>query len=622
MLPSLRPNSVIVNCSGTLSRIFAVLFLFAIVGSPFASTQEKSKVVPSHRLSSAENREMSAILTPDLNSRLQLLTSAKGQNDPRAVASASRLLIALALRRMGTAELSSFPVAAIEDLKRARDFEDSSEARLDLAAAYLKAERTDEALSLVTDVLMADPNCAPAWYLQGKIWLVKLRFDEAVKSFTNALSQQKDPGASYLLGAALLRANRYKEGKAAFDALASNNKPATHKAFAVAYGAANCMEDSAREWRLAGLSPKSRNASTKDVLESARHVGSNFESPEFSAHQRERLKGELRTVLANALNDLATSEARQQRYQLALAHFHEAANWNANLPGLMRNTGIAAARLQKHEECIRVLTPVLVANPGDKIVRSILGTALYARGLYAEAVQVFTPLGDDALEPHELAYSWAASLVSIKEYAKAGKLLSKLEAQQLSPDTLSMIAQLWSQMGNYEHTVEICNRGAELDQHILGVHYLAGLALLRLNRAADASEAFRQELHLDPDNINAQFHLGFTLLQQSQNDEAIELWKKVLLSKPDHPEANYELGKELLIEGKAQESLSYLEAAVLLKPQFEPAHYQLQSAYRAVGRKDDADREAKTYRALKAKSRNIKLPPSREGVPQLVPSNK
>ena len=81
---------------------------------------------------------------------------------------------------------------------------------------------------------------------------------------------------------------------------------------------------------------------------------------------------------------------------------------------------------------------------------------------------------------------------------------------------------------------------------------------------------------------------------------------------PTHAEANYELGKELVAEGKSEDALSYLEAAVRLKPQFEPAHYQLQLVYRALGRKEDADREAKTYRALKAKSRNITLPPPRE----------
>jgi tetratricopeptide (TPR) repeat protein len=133
-----------------------------------------------------------------------------------------------------------------------------------------------------------------------------------------------------------------------------------------------------------------------------------------------------------------------------------------------------------------------------------------------------------------------------------------------------------------------------------------------LDRSADAAEDLRAELLIDPENTDAQFHLAFSLLQQSQNQQAVELLKAVLARNPDHAEANYELGKELFVEGKPEASLSYLEAAVRLKPQFEPAHYQLQSAYRAVGRKEDADREAKIYRELKAKSRNITVPPPRQ----------
>lgn len=52
-----------------------------------------------------------------------------------------------------------------------------------------------------------------------------------------------------------------------------------------------------------------------------------------------------------------------------------------------------------------------------------------------------------------------------------------------------------------------------------------------------------------------------------------------------------------------------------VQPGLDAVHYQLQSAYRSVGRKADADREANIYRAMKAKSRNITLPP-----PRLEPS--
>jgi tetratricopeptide (TPR) repeat protein len=315
--------------------------------------------------------------------------------------------------------------------------------------------------------------------------------------------------------------------------------------------------------------------------------------------------------LASTLNDLGTAEAQQQQYSLALAHFHEAATWSADVPGLLRNTGIAAARAQNYPESVRALRPVVAENPHDNVARSMLGTALFATHSYAEAVPVFTPLGDSVLQLHELAYSWAASLVHINKYSEATALLNKLEQQPLSTDTLILVAQLWSQMGNYEHTVEVCRHALELDPKLPRAHYFVGLALIRLNRSAEATQELRDELQLDPDKTDVQFHLAFSLLQQSKNEPAVELLKTVVARNPDHAEANYELGKELLIEGKSNESLSYLEAAVRLKPQFEPAHYQLQSAYRAVGRKDDADREAKIYRALKVKSRNIILPPPR-----------
>jgi tetratricopeptide (TPR) repeat protein len=255
---------------------------------------------------------------------------------------------------------------------------------------------------------------------------------------------------------------------------------------------------------------------------------------------------------------------------------------------------------------------VVAKNPRDNVARAMLGTAFFATHSYADAAQVFAPLGDSVLQLHELTYSWASSLVQTNKYGEASALLNKLEQQQLSTGTLTLVAQLWSQMGNYEHTVEVCHRAVQLDPNLPRAHYTAGLALLRLDRSAEAEQEFRDELKLDPNNVDAQFHLAFSLLQQSKNEQAVDLWKKVVASQPDHAEANYELGKELRIEGKTGESLSYLEAAVRLKPQFEPAHYQLQSAYRAIGRIEDADREAQIYKALKAKSRNITLPPPRQ----------
>jgi tetratricopeptide (TPR) repeat protein len=617
--------------AGILPRIsvfFLILLVcFGVASSPplfaqqHAQQPKRSAVAPRKH---PDDVAKSQPLTAELQSRFERLESAKQSDDPVAITSASKSVLGLGLREIGGLDLilDSVP-PAVDAIKRSLDFEDAPATRIDLAQAYLHAQRLDESLSLVTDVLVADPQNARAWYVQGKLWIRKQRYDNAAESFKNALNLQDDPAAAYLLGATLLQLKDRNSAEAIFRKLADNptNRGNIHVLLADAYHAANYMDDFHRESRLAGVSMKPAAAapsSMNAVVTHAAQLGSGFETAKPTAQEHrqiERMQIKLRTVLGTALNDLGTAEARQEQYSLALAHFHEAASWNPDVPGLMRNTGIAAARVEDYPECIRALRPVLAANPQDNVARAMLGTALFATRSYADAVQVFTPLGDSALQLHELAYSWAASLVHLNKYAEATALLNKLEQQPISTDTLMLVAQLWSQMGNYEHSVEVCHRALQLDPKLPGAHYFAGVALIHLNRSAEAAQEFRSELQLAPDDTDAQFHLAFNLLQLSQNEQAVELLRTVVARDPDHAEANYELGKELHREGKSGEALDYLEAAVRLRPEFAPGHYQLQSAYRELGRKDDANREAKIYRALKAKSRNITLPPPREPKP-------
>ncbi len=600
-----------------LAATFFLIF-YALLVSPSILAQQRTH--PTQPAKDRGRATQSSDLSTELQARLQALQSAKEDGDPAAIANASRSVLAQALREMGNLELIHASSAkAIEAFRRSANFEDSLATRTDLSTAYLQDQRLDESLSVVTDVLVADPENARAWYVQGKVWIAKKRYDNAVVSFNRVLSLQADPAASYLLGAAFLQLKEREKGEEAFRKLSdgTRDRPSVHLLLADAYRAADYMDDYAREIRQAGPGArvKARSSLTMDsVMADAALVGSSLETMALTTQKRARsdaLRAELRKQLAMAFNDWGTAEARQQEYSSALGRFHEAAAWDAQIPGLLRNTGIAAGRAMDYPECIRALRPVVADNPRDSVARSMLGTALFATHSYADAAQVFAPLGDSVLQLHELAYSWAASLVQINKYGEAAALLNKLEQQELSTDLLMLVAQLWSQMGDHEHTLQVCRRALQLEPKLLRAHYTAGLSLLRLDRAAEAEQEFREELQLDGGNVDAQFHLAFSLLQQSKNEQAVELFRKVLASRPDHPEANYELGKELRIEGRTAESLAYLEAAVRLKPQFEPAHYQLQAAYRAVGRSEDADREARIYRALKEKSRNITLPAPR-----------
>ena len=323
-----------------------------------------------------------------------------------------------------------------------------------------------------------------------------------------------------------------------------------------------------------------------------------------SAEAQER---DLSKTLASALNDLGAAEARQEKFELALAHFHEAERWRADTSGLMRNIGMAAVRVSDYPEAVRAFRLVLAADPHDRVARSLLGTSLFSIQNFAEAVQVFTPLGDSVLQEPELAYAWADSLIKTTQFPQATALLDKMEKQQLPAETLVLVAQAWSQMGNYPRAVETCHKALRSDPKLAQAYFIAGMAQILAGHPADAVSEFRSALELEPENNDAQYHLAFALLQLSRSDEAVQLLRAVLNRDPNHAQANYEMGRELLNEGKKEEAIPYLEAAARVNPQLDAVHYQLQSAYRAVGRREDADRELKIYREMKAKNRNVKM---------------
>jgi tetratricopeptide (TPR) repeat protein len=80
----------------------------------------------------------------------------------------------------------------------------------------------------------------------------------------------------------------------------------------------------------------------------------------------------LRSVLAGAFNDLATIEAMQKQYAVALGHYQEAEGWDPKVPNLMRNLGFTAYRAGNQPEAIRALRKALALAPNDDAARAVL----------------------------------------------------------------------------------------------------------------------------------------------------------------------------------------------------------------------------------------------------------
>jgi len=316
----------------------------------------------------------------------------------------------------------------------------------------------------------------------------------------------------------------------------------------------------------------------------------------------------LRLILGSSFNDLATSEAIRRDYPAALSHFQEAERWDPAVPGLLRNLGVAAFRVQNYQECVRALSQVLATDPGNSALRAMLGSAYFALDKYREAAETIAPLGQRAMQDSTLGYAWAASLSRLGELAQATQVLEQYESSGLSPDALVLVGQLWTDMGDYSRAVQSFHRALDREPALERAHYFAGLAQLRWEHDNEAIEEFTAAMNLNPDDADAKVGLGYIYMQQAKQSEAIELFRSVIATHPDNGNAQYQLGKLLLDAGKVQEAVGHLEAAARALPQTDYVHYQLQSAYRKESRAVDADRELQIYRQLKAKNREATIP--------------
>jgi len=278
------------------------------------------------------------------------------------------------------------------------------------------------------------------------------------------------------------------------------------------------------------------------------------------------------------------------------------------VPGLLRNLGVAAFRVQNYQECVRALSQVLAGNSSDAVARAMLGSAYFGLDNYREAVRTIATLGERAMHDTTLGYTWAASLSRLGELTQATQILQEYEKSDLSPDAILLVGQLWADMADYARAVESFHRALDRDPSLARARYFAGLAQLHWDHTNEALEEFNAALKLAPDDPDAKIGLGYVYLQQAKQAEAIDLFRSVIATHPENGNAHYQLGKLLLDAGNVQEAVGHLEAAARALPQTDYVHYQLQAAYRKESRTAEADRELQTYKELKAKNRALTVP--------------
>jgi len=115
---------------------------------------------------------------------------------------------------------------------------------------------------------------------------------------------------------------------------------------------------------------------------------------------------------------------------------------------------------------------------------------------------------------------------------------------------------------------------------------------------AEAADAYRRCLELDPDHPDAHVNLGRLLHEQGRLQAAEAHYRRALPGRRGHALAAFNLGTVLEDLGRLDEAMDAYEQALERDPSFADAHFNVALLYEKAGDRQHALRHLKTYKAI------------------------
>jgi tetratricopeptide (TPR) repeat protein len=142
--------------------------------------------------------------------------------------------------------------------------------------------------------------------------------------------------------------------------------------------------------------------------------------------------------------------------------------------------------------------------------------------------------------------------------------------------------------GRYAEAVEACKKAIRINPDYAKAYHSLSFAYYKLGRYEEAIEASIQTIRIKPDYADAYKNLGSAYFQLGRWQEAIESYKQTIRIKPGDAEVYPYLGIAYLKLGRYEEAIEPFKQAIRIKPDDDKLHGFIAVAYFQLGRWQEA----------------------------------
>lgn len=353
-------------------------------------------------------------------------------------------------------------------------------------------------------------------------------------------------------------------------------------------------------------------------------------------HQTGDLKGAVGAYLAilaehpervDVRSNLGAAYSRLGRYEEAIEQYKRALNVDASNQNIRYNLALAYYKAALFAETVTELNRFLAESPkGPQTVNAslVLADCQVRLGEYKKVIELLSPMADADPNDRTIAYLLGSALIGDGQLDRGQKVIDQVFRDDNSAEARMLMGSILLVADDAQGALRELERGIKLNAKLPALQTWYGRTLMRLGDTEKAKKAFKTELASNSNDFDANLYLAILLRQEKQVDEALLYLEHAIRLRPRNQYARYHLAAVYASRGKPAEAQPLLEGVLKEHGDFIEARVLLAWVYYRLNRKEDGDREKMLIQKLSAEQQ-AKQPGSQGGSDQSVsptpPSN-
>lgn len=346
-------------------------------------------------------------------------------------------------------------------------------------------------------------------------------------------------------------------------------------------------------------------------------------------HQNGDLEGAIRAYLAilakhpervDVRSNLGAAYSGLGRYEKAIDQYKQALVVDAANSTIRFNLALAYYKAAWFSEAVSELNRFLAASPASSQApnaRLVLADCLVRLGDYKKVIEVLSPMAEADPNDRKLAYLLGSALIGDGQLNQGQQIIDRVFRGEDSAEARLLMASILLLADDAEGALKEIQRAIELNPKLPAVQAWYGRILMRLGDTEKAKIAFRSELASNANDFDSNLYIGILLRHDKQIDEATNHLSRAIGLRPRDQYARYHLAAVYSVAGKLGEARPLLEGVLKEYGDFIEARVLLASVYYRLNRKEDGDRQKAIIQKL-SDEQQAKQPGSQGGADQSV----